>query len=260
MSLAPSATMRSWVLAFLILSLGAPGPAGAATLRGLIEGARRVLRRASTARWASAQISRETPLPATNAAGVPLHVPRPAGAAPEGAILHFSSLARDRPQAPHEMPALLDLFASAGVSAHYLVDRGGRVHELVSPDAAARHAGDGQLPWDRATSGGGNARTIGIEIMAVGSARDMRMIRRDLDDAAYEKWYAAIPERDRGYTPAQYRAVRKLVRHLQGRYPTLRHVIGHEDYAMGRKTDPGELFDWAQLGGPIARVLSALRR
>jgi N-acetyl-anhydromuramyl-L-alanine amidase AmpD len=32
--------------------------------------------------------------------------------------------------------------------------------------------------------------------------------------------------------------------------PARTHIIGHDEYAPGRKTDPGELFDYTQIGLP----------
>jgi membrane-associated protein len=49
--------------------------------------------------------------------------------------------------------------------------------------------------------------------------------------------------RDVPYTDLQYLSVAALTRALRRRYP-IRDVVGHNDIAPGRKTDPGPAFDW----------------
>lgn len=55
-----------------------------------------------------------------------------------------------------------------------------------------------------------------------------------------------------GYTDAQYNALNKLLENISIKYPKVKenrdHVVGHDEYAPERKTDPGELFDWERLG------------
>lgn len=52
--------------------------------------------------------------------------------------------------------------------------------------------------------------------------------------------------RQRGITDAQYRALIALLDELRGRHPIV-DVVGHDDVAPGRKTDPGPCFDWKRL-------------
>ncbi|OUS74274.1 N-acetylmuramoyl-L-alanine amidase [Pseudoalteromonas sp. A601] len=49
-----------------------------------------------------------------------------------------------------------------------------------------------------------------------------------------------------GYTQMQYNALQSLTKLLMNKYPaiTKKRIVGHCDIAPGRKTDPGESFDW----------------
>ena len=65
---------------------------------------------------------------------------------------------------------------------------------------------------------------------------------------AYDSLAPGIP----GYTEAQYASLKALIREIAARHPGIRldrqHVVGHDEYAPGRKQDPGELYDWSRLG------------
>ena len=51
------------------------------------------------------------------------------------------------------------------------------------------------------------------------------------------------------YTRSQYRVLADVIKVLQSAYPgiTAKRIVGHSDVAPGRKTDPGEAFDWQYL-------------
>lgn len=51
------------------------------------------------------------------------------------------------------------------------------------------------------------------------------------------------------YTPKQYDALRAIVADVQSRHP-IRFMVGHDEIAPGRKTDPGELFNWSRVRNP----------
>lgn len=59
------------------------------------------------------------------------------------------------------------------------------------------------------------------------------------------------------YTETQYNSLAYLISHLQKRYPdsTARVIVGHGDIAfpLGRKKDPGVLFDWQLLGNNLSK-------
>lgn len=107
----------------------------------------------------------------------------------------------------------------AEVSAHYLVEEDGRIFKLVDEDKRAWHAGVSF--WRGATNI--NARSIGIEIVNPG----------------HEWGYRPFPAQ-------QIKSVLELCKDILSRYRIApRNVVGHSDVAPLRKTDPGELFPWA---------------
>jgi AmpD protein len=104
------------------------------------------------------------------------------------------------------------------VSAHYFIDRTGKVVELVDPDQMAWHAGVSSF----AGREGCNSFSIGIEL-------------------------EGTP--DHGITERQYDSLEELCLILMKRFPliTLERIVGHSDIAPGRKVDPGPLFPWERL-------------
>ncbi|MFY0576753.1 N-acetylmuramoyl-L-alanine amidase [Cystobacter fuscus] len=108
------------------------------------------------------------------------------------------------------------------VSAHYMLDRDGKIYQLVGDEKRARHAGKGELhgvPTDV------NGRSIGIEIVNDGSGKTP-------------------------FTDAQYKSLTQLVGYLKQEYKVpANNILGHKDVAVpkGRKSDPAENFDWNRL-------------
>ena len=171
--------------------------------------------------------------------------PRPGGTVVDVAVIHFSSNVVADPTDPFRVDQVLALFERHRVSAHYLIARDGQVYRLVDESRRAFHAGRGRFPYAPTRDDRLNDTSIGIELLAVGSARDMRPFLGP-------KAYARIAARHVGFTTRQYESLRRLLADLHARYPALildrKHVIGHEEYAPGRKTDPGELFRWELVG------------
>jgi len=124
-------------------------------------------------------------------------------------------LFRNEP-APLRHP-FLELLDGLRVSAHFLIERDGRITQFVACGARAWHAGASAFDGRR----GCNDFSIGVELEGT-------------DFVAYE--------------PAQYEALAQLTRALRAFLP-LRAVRGHSHIAPGRKTDPGPLFDWRRLAG-----------
>jgi AmpD protein len=125
-------------------------------------------------------------------------------------------------------PTAHPYFATIGqlrVSAHFLIGRDGALTQFVSCACRAWHAG--ASAWrGRAHC---NDFSIGVEL-----------------EGTDEQPYGA----------AQYRVLARLTRALRRRYP-IGEVVGHEDIAPGRKTDPGPAFDWTRfraLLGPLTTL------
>jgi N-acetyl-anhydromuramyl-L-alanine amidase AmpD len=116
---------------------------------------------------------------------------------------------------------------AAKVSSHLVVGTSGEIVEVVpcwdGVALRAWHAGASRWVVDRRRWEGFNDLAIGVELVNPNG----NLL---------------------AYTTAQYRALRKIVRHLRRRYPALRdpeRVLGHEHVASFRgKVDPGHCFDW----------------
>lgn len=108
--------------------------------------------------------------------------------------------------------------AGLQVSAHFFVDRLGKMVQLVDTDLKAWHAGASSLGAQPDV----NRFSVGIELEG--------------DEVT-------------PYTEAQYEALRQLLAQLHAAHPAItpERIVGHEDVAPGRKRDPGPLFDWGRL-------------
>jgi N-acetylmuramoyl-L-alanine amidase len=107
---------------------------------------------------------------------------------------------------------------AAKVSAHYTVDRDGRVYAHVPEEMRAWHAGISYWAGQKNVNG----RSIGIEIVN--------------------------PGHEFGYVPFADVQIAALIDLADGivkrhKIPASR-VLGHSDVAPARKQDPGELFPW----------------
>lgn len=109
------------------------------------------------------------------------------------------------------------------LSAHFLIGREGECVMLADPDSSVTfHAGASEYfhPTERRSVPGWNAYAIGIELLGDGN---------------------------RGaYSEEQYQKLAKLCAVLMDRYHHIdpRCITGHENISPGRKTDPGQHFDW----------------
>jgi len=163
-------------------------------------------------------------------------------------MIHFCSEIVENKENPFDINAILRRFVQNRVSAHYLIDRNGGIHRLVDENRAAFHAGKGELPWLPSSRDKMNERSIGIELTAIGSEGDMKpfLSNQDYNEIAqlHPDWI--------GFTGKQYAALKDLLKEIVLRHPRLEfdrcHIIGHEEYASERRTDPGELFDYSKLG------------
>jgi len=108
----------------------------------------------------------------------------------------------------------LEQLGGLRVSAHFLIERDGRISQFVSCHRRAWHAGASTFEGRPAC----NDFSVGIELEGT-------------DFTVFE--------------PAQYAALARLTFALRAALP-LRCVRGHSHIASGRKTDPGPLFDWSR--------------
>ncbi|MDF2075489.1 1,6-anhydro-N-acetylmuramyl-L-alanine amidase AmpD [Pseudomonas mendocina] len=117
----------------------------------------------------------------------------------------------------HEHPFFAEI-ASLKVSAHFFIERDGRLTQFVSCLDRAWHAG---VSWFEGRDNC-NDFSLGVELEGT-------------DD---------LP-----YSDAQYASLAALTRQLLDAYPALsdQRIRGHCDIAPGRKTDPGPAFDWSRL-------------
>jgi AmpD protein len=102
------------------------------------------------------------------------------------------------------------------VSAHLLIKRDGDMVQFVPFNQRAWHAGVSEFEGQSNC----NDFSIGIELEGA-------------DD---------VP-----YTQQQYQALAQVAECLLNHYPqiTKNRIVGHDQIAPGRKTDPGESFDWS---------------
>lgn len=111
------------------------------------------------------------------------------------------------------------------VSAHLFIERDGTVTQFVNFDERVWHAGRSSYLGRPEC----NDYSIGIEL-------------EGSDFTAF--------------TPAQYDTLAQVVVAIYDAYPnTRRHLTGHSDIAPGRKTDPGDHFEWARFRGLLSEKL-----
>jgi AmpD protein len=114
------------------------------------------------------------------------------------------------------------------VSAHFLVRRDGALMQFVPCVGRAWHAG--------ASSWRGRPRcndfSVGVELEGA-------------DDVPFED--------------AQYDELARLTRALMHTYP-IADIVGHNEIAPGRKTDPGAHFDWKRFRASVPAEISPRKR
>lgn len=150
---------------------------------------------------------------------------RPAGVATDLLVVHNISL----PPGQFGGPAIEQLFTntiapedplfadlgSLRVSAHFLIRRDGELVQFVPISLRAAHAGVSDWQGRERC----NDFSIGVELEGTDH----------------------VP-----FTESQYQSLISLIQALQLNYP-LQAVVGHNDIAPLRKTDPGPCFDWRRL-------------
>lgn len=116
---------------------------------------------------------------------------------------------------PFDLDGLIREYKSYEVSPHFLIDRSGKIYQLVEEKNIAYHAGESQAPDGRSDV---NRFSIGIELMNT---------------------------KEGNFTEKQYDSLRNLLIYIKGRYK-IKYVLGHSQIAQGRKDDPWN-FDWEKI-------------
>jgi hypothetical protein len=116
---------------------------------------------------------------------------------------------------PYDLNKLIEEYKSYGVAPHYLIDRNGKIYQLVSDQNIAYHAGESQMPDGRTNV---NNFSLGIEIMTT--------------------------EKD-SPTDSQYQSLNELIKYIKQKY-SIKNILGHNQISPGRKTDPWN-FNWDKI-------------
>lgn len=156
----------------------------------------------------------------------------------EYVMVHFISNVVNNKTDPYRLEDVRQIFVDYNISIHYIIDREGVIRCYMPENRAAWHAGGGSY-GDAKYTNAMNKYSIGIEIMAMGSAEDMSIY---FSEAVYNRLDKSLL----GYTDAQYESLKALLKDICERHSVpydKEHIIGHEEYSPG-KNDPGELFDW----------------
>ncbi|KAF3977858.1 MAG: 1,6-anhydro-N-acetylmuramyl-L-alanine amidase AmpD [Methylococcales symbiont of Iophon sp. n. MRB-2018] len=125
---------------------------------------------------------------------------------------------------PQQHPYFEEIY-QLKVSAHILIKRSGKITQYVAFNQRAWHAGVSEYKGRNAC----NDFSIGIELEGFETKQ---------------------------YTEQQYMQLSALISLLINHYPKLSvdNIVGHSDIAGGRKTDPGESFDWQKLNSALASI------
>ncbi|KMQ52870.1 N-acetylmuramoyl-L-alanine amidase [Chitinispirillum alkaliphilum] len=141
-------------------------------------------------------------------------------------IIHYISAVERDEKRKFELAPILEILCDYGVSSHFLIDREGKVYQLVPVENKAWHCGASIMPPpDRRK--GVNEFSVGVELIATHHS---------------------------GFTDMQYRSLAILCKYLQAQCGKELNYLGHSDIAgekaveMGlredKKPDPGPLFNW----------------
>jgi|TARA_B110000211_G_C13986029_1_gene511735 N-acetylmuramoyl-L-alanine amidase len=132
-------------------------------------------------------------------------------------IIHYTGMQSKRAS----IKKLLNNKIKKKVSCHYLIDRQGKLIQIVEDNKIAWHAGESK--WNKYKNL--NANSIGIELVNKGH------------DYGYEV-----------FTNKQINKLIELILFLKKKYKIKKsNILGHSDIAPLRKKDPGEKFPWNKL-------------
>ncbi len=130
-------------------------------------------------------------------------------------IIHYTGMQSER-------ESLKRLISSRfPVSCHYLINRKGKIYQMVSEQNIAWHAGKSM--WKKLKNL--NKNSIGVELVNKGHK------------LGYQK-----------FTKKQINSLINLCKKLKKKYKIKNNnILGHSDIAPLRKIDPGEKFPWSYL-------------
>lgn len=146
---------------------------------------------------------------------------------------------------------------AAKASAHVVMDAKGTTFQIAPFNIKTWHAG--KSIWRGRPNC--NDYSIGIEIDNFG------ILQRRADGNCYSWTGVHIPDERvvharhkngndgywEAYPEAQLRALEELTRALLEAYPSIKEIVGHEDIAPGRKTDPGPAFPMSRFQAILGR-------
>lgn len=126
-----------------------------------------------------------------------------------------------------DFPRALDVLTKGAVSSHYLIaEHPAAIYQLVDERQRAYHAGASAWKNDAQL----NYSSIGIELVNPGY-RDTPQGREFVD-----------------YAPEQITLLIDLLKQIVARHQIApEHILGHNEIAPQRKSDPGPLFPWPRL-------------
>lgn len=146
--------------------------------------------------------------------------------------------------------------SSVQASAHIIIDRvTATTYQLVPFNVVAWHAGESSFTFPDGTERSGfNQFSIGIELDNAGPLTKT--------NAGYQAWFGHLyPESEtfcgthkhqtearywHAFSEVQLRRLLEICRLLVDAYP-IKHILGHDDIAPTRKTDPGPAFPMERL-------------
>lgn len=179
-------------------------------------------------------------------------------AAPRYVVIHYTAGG----SAEAAVRWLMNPDAPGKPSAHLLIGRDGSIRQIVPFNLVANHAG--RSAWKGIT--GLNRYSLGIELANVGP------LTPQPDGSFRDSYGHPVPAGEgilaahknggpvRGwqvYPAAQLEALERVLEALLAQYPTLEEIIGHDDIAPGRKSDPGPAFPMARFARLAERRAAA---
>ena len=131
-----------------------------------------------------------------------------------------------------------ELLDNNEVSAHYLITPEGEIWQCVSENNRAWHAGTGKskMPY------------VGALYENDSQGLDNRGANEGESINDFSIGIELITPLDNSFTDAQYEKLNLLLSEIISRHP-IKNILGHDHIAPGRKTDPGEKFDWRRIYG-----------